>query len=198
MTINLVRVINQQTLPQGLSRNGSILLDKIDRSQGNSESPPYAQLAKRKVYVPFKNPLNVAVKGYVDLVPSDDVLLAAEPDGSIGGLTATSPARVTVAVIASNLIATPTVSAALHDISDALLTITGTVFLSISPDLTYVELTNVSGAKQLIPQSAFGSQSGTVITVPNSAVSGVPTTGWFVRVFANSKYSNRFAVTDQA
>lgn len=193
MTIQLVRVINQQTLPQGISRDGSILLDKIDHSQGNSESPPYAQLAKQKVYVPYANPLNTAVKGYVDLVPTDDVLLAAELDGSIGGLTTTVPARVTVAVVASNLVAAPTAASA----SNANPTvIPGTTFLSVSPDITYVEATNPgTGAKQLIPSSAFSAFSNTSISVPDSAVSiGTPGSGWKFRVFANSKYSNQVTV----
>lgn len=193
MTINLVRVINQQTLPQGLSRDGSILLDKIDRSQGNSDSPPYAQLAKQKVYVPYKNPLNVAVKGYVDLIPTDDVLLASEADGTIGGLAATVPARVTVAVVASNLVAAPVATSA----SNANPTvIPGTTFTSVAPDLTYVEVTNPStGAKQLIPSSAFSAFSNTSISIPDSAVTiGTPGIGWKFRVFANSKYSNQVVV----
>lgn len=192
MTINLVRVINQQTLPQGLSRDGSILLDKIDRSQGNSENPPYAQLAKQKVYVPYANPLNTAVKGYVDLVPTDDVLLAAEADGSIGGLAATSPARVTVAVVASNLVATPVASGVTNANPSV---ITGTTFTSVTPDLTYVEVTNLSGVTQLIPQSAFSAHSATSISVPDSAVTiGTPTSAWKFRVFANSKWSNQVTV----
>jgi len=193
MTINLVRVINQQTLPQGLSRDGSILLDKIDRSQGNSDSPPYAQLAKQQVYVPYKNPLNAAVKGYVDLVPTDDVLLAAEADGSIGGLAAAG--RVAVAIVASNLVATPTVSAANH--ADPMV-IAGTGFLSVAPDLTYVELTNLSGVKQTIPSSAFtggAPDSQVQIRIPDSSIVGSPAAGWKVRVFANSKWSNQFTAT---
>ena len=192
MTINLIRVINQQTLPQGLSRDGSILLDKIDLSQGNSENPPYAQVAKQKVYVPYANPLNTAVKGYVDLVPTDEVLLATEPEGSIGGLAATSPARVTVAVVASNLVKAPTASGA----TDANPTVIGgTTFTSVAPDITYVEVTNLSGVKQLIPSSSFSAFSGISISIPDSAVTiGTPGPGWKFRVFANSKYSNQVTV----
>ncbi len=188
MAINLLRVINQQTLPQGISRDGSILLDKIDRSQGNSSSPPYAQLAKQKVYVPYANPLNTAVKGYVDLVQTDEVLLAAEADGSIGGLAATSPARVTVAVVASNLIAAPTLATASNANPTVL---AGTVLTSVSPDLTYVEVTNIStGATQLVPQADFSAHSATSISIPDSAITiGTPAAGWKYRVFANSKWS---------
>lgn len=191
MSLNLVRVINQQTLPVGLSRDGSILIDKIDRSQGNSESPPYAQIFKQKVYVPRSNPLNTAVKGYVDLVQTDEVKLASEPDGSIGGLVAAG--KVTVSVVSSALVAAPTASG-VTDANPSV--ITGTTFLSVAPDLTYVEVTNPStGATQLVPQSAFSAHSATSISVPDSAITiGTPTTGWRFRVFANSKYSNQVTV----
>ncbi len=189
MTINLLRVINQQTLPQGLSRDGSILLDKIDRSQGNSESPPYAQNRKQKVYVPYANPLNPAVKGYTDLVQTDDVLLAAEAHGSIGGLLTTIPPRISAVVIASNLVKAPTLASANHADPVALV---GTTFLSQLPDITYVEITNAGGVKQLIPSSAFtggAPVSGTSITIPFSSIAGTPIAGWKYRVFSNSKWS---------
>lgn len=191
MSLNLVRVINQQTLPVGLSRNGSILLDKIDKCQGNSESPPYAQIFKQKLYVPRSNPLNTAVKGYVDLVQTDEVKLASEPHGTIGGLV--TAGRVTVAVVSSDLIKAP-VAAGATDANPTV--ITGTTFLSVAPDITYVEVTNPStGAVQLVPSSAFSAFSATSISVPDSAITiGTPTTGWKFRVFANSKYSNQVTV----
>ncbi len=193
MPITLARVVNQQTLPSGLSRDGSILIDKIDMSQGNSSSPPYAQRRKQKIYVPKVNPLNSAVKGYVDLVQTDEVKLALEADGSIGGLVNTVPPRVSVTLFSSALIATPVVASGNH--ADPVV-ITGTTFLSVLPDLTYVEFEDPSGVKQLVPQSAFSAHIATSISVPHSAVTiGVPAAGWKYRVFANSKYSNQFTAT---
>jgi hypothetical protein len=192
MSINILRVINQQTLPKGLSRNGSILLDKIDNAQGNSENPPYAQNTKQTLYVPWANPLNTAVKGYVDLIQTDEVKLQAEAKGSIGGLLTTVPARLTTAVIASNLLVAPVVTAAPHGLP---LNITGTTFTSIAPDVTAVELTNASGVKQTIPASAFTSNNGVLIVIPGTAIAGVPTNAWKVRVFANSKFSASFTMS---
>ena len=197
MTVNLVRVVNQQTVPPGLSRDGSILIDKIDRSQGNSSSPPYAQVAKQKIYIPYKNPADPLVKGYVDLVPTDEVLLAAEPDGSIGGLAGTTPARVTVSVVNSALLATATVTAGNHANP---VVIAGTGFLSVLPDLTSVEFTNAFGVKLLVPQSGLtggAPDSAIQIRVPNASFTalGPPAAGWKVRVLANSKYSNSFTLT---
>ncbi len=193
MSINILRVINQQTLPQGLSRRGSILLDKIDVSQGNSENPPYAQNTKQPLYVPWANPLNTAVKGYVDLIQTDEVKLQAEAKGSIGALTITIPARLAVAVVASNLLVAPVVTAAPHNLP---LNITGTTFASVAPDVTAVELTNAAGVKQIIPASAFTSNNGALIIIPGTAIAGTPAlTTWKVRVFANSKFSASFALT---
>lgn len=194
MSINLVRVVNQQLLPVGLSRDGSILLDKIDRSTGQSESPPYAQIAKQKVYVPRSNPLDTSVKGYVDLVPSDEVVLAALPGGSIGGLV--SAGKVTVATVSSALLVAPVLSAG--SVAGTDITLTGTTLLSVAPDITKVILVNNStGATMTVPQSAFSGHGATTIVIPDAAVAaiGVPAAGWTARVFANSKLSNIFTLT---
>lgn len=193
MPINLVRVVNQQLLPVGLSRDGSILLDKIDRRTGQSESPPYAQIAKQKVYVPRSNPADPTVKGYVDLVQSDEVILAALPKGSIGGLV--TAGKVTVATVSSALTVAPAISAGNTAGTDV--TLTGTVFLSVSPDVTKVILTNnVSGAKQTILQDAFSAHGATNIVIPDAAVTiGTPAAGWTAQVFANSKLSNIITLT---
>lgn len=183
MTAQLLRVINAQTLVR------SILLDKIDESQGNTEG--YAQKPKQKVYVPYQNPLDSNVKGYIDLVPTDNVQLANGPGGVITKLAVAG--RITTLSITSAQVKTPTVTAASDGGGN--LTITGTTFTSIDPDLTYVILTNTSGVKQTIAQADFGSQSATQIVIANSKVTiGTPTTDWKVQVKANSKLSNNFTV----
>ncbi|HEY8095934.1 MAG TPA: hypothetical protein VIE65_07520 [Methylobacter sp.] len=192
MSVTLARVINQQTIPAGLSRSGSILIDKIDRSQGNSSNIPYAQRRKQAIYIPRVNPLNTAVKGYVDLVQTDEVKLALEAHGSIGGLVNATPARVSVTLFDSSLSATPTLASANH--TDPVV-LAGTIFLSVAPDLTYVEVTNPSGVKQLVPSASFtggAPDSAIQIRIPFSSITiGTPIAGWKYRVFANSKYSNQ-------
>jgi hypothetical protein len=198
MSITLVRVTNEQTLcvaGPGISRDGSILLDKIDKSQGNSDSPPYAQLEKQKIYVPYVNPLDTAVKGYVDLVQTDEVKLAAKPDGSIGGLANTTPARVVVTALSSALIATPTVTNSLNAAGTT--TVTGTTFLSVSPDRTRLRLTNPAGASQILEEADFSVHNATTIAFIDAKVTiagGPPQTNWTVEVFANSKWSNIFTM----
>ncbi len=183
MSINLVRVINQQTLVR------SILLDKIDQSQGNSSG--YARKAKQKVYVPYSNPADSSVKGYVDLIPTDEVLLSAD-SGTIAGLKKAS--RVDTAIVASNLVATPVVTGA----SDAStqITVDGTTFLSVAPDKTYLIVTNGAGASLKIPSTSFDTFTTLQIIVLDATVAalGTPAPGWKVQVMANSKLSNVFTI----
>jgi hypothetical protein len=183
MAINYIRVINQQVV------NNSVLIDKIDRSQGNFTN--YAQIRKQPVYVPYVNAANTSVKGYVDLVPTDEVLLSAAY-GTIYGLSHASPLPyVSVSVVASNLVAKSNVTNAVHGSSKV--TITGTVFSSVAPDVTKVILTNTSGVSQTV--SSLSVNTSTSIEVLDSAVSiGTPGSGWTVQVFANSKYSNVFTI----
>lgn len=182
MPINLVRVVNQQTISR------SILIDKIDRSQGNFTG--YAQKAKQKIYIPYKNPLDPSVKGYLDLVPTDEVLLSAD-SGTIKGLS--NSGRVSFSVISSALITTPTVTSAANAAGST--TIGGTTFLSVSPDITYVTITNLAGVSQKIPQSVFTTHTAVSIVIPDVAVTiGVPGVGWQVKVQANSKVSNTFTL----
>lgn len=181
----MLRVVNQQRLVR------SILLDKIDRSQGNFTG--YANRAKFALYVPYANPLDPSVKGYVDLPPTDEVLLQA---GKAKGVIAQLVAKgyVTTTAFNTTVTATPVVTSA----ADALgtLTINGTTFLSLAPDVTYVILTNPgTGATQTVPQSSFATQSGTQITIANATVTiGTPGAGWKVQVQANSKKSNIFTL----
>lgn len=191
MAITLYRVVNEQVSTiNGLSVNvDSVLIDKIDRSQGNFSN--YAQIAKQKIYIPNANPANTAVKGYIDLVPTNEVLLSVS-NGTIAGLATSGVVSVTS--VASNLIAQSTVTGASNAAGTT--TIAGTTFLSVAPDLTYVILTNLAGATQTIPSGSFTVFNNTTITILDGAVSiGVPATGWKAQVFANSKYSNLFTLT---
>jgi len=190
----LVRVVNQQRLVR------SILIDKVDGSQGNLEHGlSHAQRAKQKVYVPYSNPLDKSVKGYIDMVPTDEVLMALNEKGTLAQLAAAG--WVSTTLFNSSLTAAPTVSAAAHSGSPNKTTITGTKFLSLSPDITYVTLTNLAGASQVITDAAIiaaGAPSAigaTSIVIADTLVTiGTPTTGWKVTVQANSKKSNTFTL----
>jgi len=182
MSINLIRVINQQTIIR------SILIDKIDRSQGNFTG--YAQVRKQRVYIPYSNPVDPSVKGYTDFVPTDEVLLSAD-SGTIKKLKTVG--KIDFAVVASSLLATPAVTSASHAATDT--TIDGTTFLSVAPDVTYVIFTNLVGATQKVASALFGTFTNIQIIVPDAAVTiGTPGAGWTVQVQANSKFSNVFTL----
>ena len=183
MAATLFRVVNQQTI------NRSILLDKIDRSQSNFTG--YANVAKQKLYVPYANPLNTAVKGYLDLVPTDQILMQTSGKGVIAKLA--TKGYVSFVAFNSVLTATPIVTGSVDAMG--VLTIDGTTFLSLAPDLTYVILTAPGGAKQTIPQASFATHINTQITIANgTVVIGVPGAGWKAQLFANSKNSNNFVM----
>ena len=146
MPATLFRVINQQLL------NRSILLDKIDRSQGNFSG--YAQRAKQKLYVPYVNPLDTSVKGYVDLVPTDEILLHTRPKGVIAELVARG--YCTLTAFSSSVTAAPVVTSAAHAAGDTV--VGGTGFLSLSPDVSYVTLTNPGGSSQIFTDSQLAAQ----------------------------------------
>jgi hypothetical protein len=179
MPINYVRVVNQQTIAR------SILLDKIDRSQGHFEGS--ASKAKQKLYVPYSNPVDPTVKGYVDLVPTNEVLLAAANKGTIKGLS--DAGRVTFSVVSSALVVAPVAASGVH--AAAHVTIGGTTFLSVAPDMTYMLITNLSGVTQQIPSSAFSTFNGTTAAIADATCTiGTPGAGWKVQILANSKLSN--------
>ena len=189
MPTTLFRVVNQGLISR------SLLIDKIDRSQGNFEG--YAQKAKQAVYVPLNNPNDLAVKGYIDMVPTDEVLLSSVGKGTLAKLT--TAGHVTVTAFNSTLKATAVISNAVN--AATLTTITGTTMASLAPDITYITLTNLSGVTQtltdLIIIGAGGSNvfTTTSIVIEDALVTiGTPTTGWKVQVKANSKQSNVFTL----
>jgi len=188
----LVRVVNQQQIRR------SILIDKVDRSSGQFETGlSHAQSGKQKVYVPYSNPLDTAVKGYIDMVPTDEVLLALATKGVLAGLAARG--MVSTTLFNSTLTAAPTITSAVNALG--VTTIVGTHFLSLSPDVTYVTLTTPGGLSQVITDSALilagppSSISAVQIEIDDALVTiGTPGVGWKVVVKANSKNTASFTL----
>jgi len=178
------RVVHQQLTKK------SILLDKIDRSQGNFERPQgqKATTAKQAVYVPYVSKADPTVKGYIDLTPTSEVLLHLRAKGVIAGLVAKG-------LLTSTLI--DNVNTVLSTVSNAVfatgkLTVTGTKMVSLAPDVTRVLVTNPSGVIQTV--TTFDSNSGTSLVIDAGQITGTPTTGWKVRVQANGKTSLSFTM----
>lgn len=190
MSATLFRVVNQGVLQR------SILVDKIDRSQGNFTG--YAQRAKQAVYVPLLNPNDKTVKGYIDMVPTDEVLLSMNEKGTLAQLQAKG--YVSVTAFSSSLTTAPVISGAVHNSPANKMTITGTTMASLSPDRTYVTISSGTATQVLtdvqILAASGASFSTTSIVIPNSIITiGTPAAGWTVKIQANSKQSNVFTVT---
>ena len=192
MPASYVRLINNQVL------NRSILIDKIDLSQGNSEG--YAQRAKQKIYVPYANPVDPSVHGYIDLVPTDEVLLSEEVKGTIAGLTTASTAYpvpvLTKALVLPSLVAAPVITEVAEGAGT--LTITGpaagATFVSVTPDVTYLIITNLAKVSTKYKAPVITVVGATSITIPDIAFGGPVAAGWKVQVLANSRYSNVIAL----
>jgi hypothetical protein len=145
MTAQVLRVISTDSalFPE------SLLLDKIDESQGNTEGYAQKVRSKNKVYVPLTDaPIDPSVAGYIDLVPSDNVMLAQGPHGVITGLVARG--LVTTANITPWPLAAPVITGAVHTAAvapniNSIVTIAGTGFTSIAPDVTYITLRSIAG-----------------------------------------------------
>src|SRR5271157_235275 len=108
-TAQYVRVINGQH-----TFGNSVLLDKIDRTSGQFETDlGYAQTPKQAVYVPYYNPVDPTVPGYIDLVPSDEVLLQLyQPKGVINKLAARGV--ISYVLHHSAAVAAPSITASAH------------------------------------------------------------------------------------
>ncbi len=160
----MLRLIHTQTT------QGALLVDDIDdglpnkltHRLGSTGDPKaykrdgYANEPKQAVYVPRTKPTDASVAGYVDLNETQKVLHSAGT-GKIAGLQAAGLVTV-VSFVASDL-ATPAITTATID-SPALgdVTIVGTDFLSVSPNITSVR--------------AFGAGVGDV-TLTASQITGV-------------------------
>jgi hypothetical protein len=139
----MLRLIHTQ------STQGAILVDDIDdglpnknvHRLGSTGDPAaykrdgYANEPKQACYLPRTKPTDAAVAGYIDLNETQKVLLSAE-NGKIAGLQTAGLISV-VSLTAADL-ASPTISGAVLAAGD--LTISGTGFLSVSPEITTVEM----------------------------------------------------------
>jgi hypothetical protein len=190
MSIELVRVIHEQHKKPSFANSGSILLDKIDQSQGNSDSPPYAQIRKQAVYVPYTD-ADIGGKGFIDLVQTDNVKLQNElANGVIAKLE--EAGHISTIVFDSALIAAPVLTLVAN--SAGTTTLTGTTFVSIDPVETQVIITNAGTPVGTFGEADFASLNATTITITDATVGGTPTTNWTFQVFANKQLTAVFVM----
>jgi hypothetical protein len=189
----MLRLIHNQV---GL---GALYVDDIDdglpnkevHRMGSTADPKaykrdgYANEPKQPSYIPRVKAGEPTIPGYIDLNETDRVTRSAG-GGKIAGLQQAGLISV-VSFVPSNL-ATPTVvTADLGTPGVGDLTITGTGFLSLTPDVTSVIITG-TGA-QTIPASLFNSINDTTIVILAANVPGVALTTSFAKVRADGKTS---------
>lgn len=207
----MLRVVHAQTVL------GPIYIDDIDdglpnktaKRLGSTADPNayvrdgYANVAKQPCYVPRTNPADSSVAGYVDLDETQRVVHSAF-NGKIKGLQTAGLVSV-VSLLASDLV-TPVIIGAQIDVPDAGdVTISGTGFLSVSPDITRVNLWGAGvGGTALAPgltlttaqiiATAPGAVGATSIVI-DTLVNGALAAGDFVTVVADGRTSNTFTIT---
>lgn len=197
----MLRLIHAQTT------QGAILVDDIDDGLPNknvrrlSGDPKaynrdgYANAPKQKCYIPRVKASNPALPGYIDLEETPRVTHSAT-SGKIAGLQRKGLITV-VSLVASDL-ATPNITLANLDAPGAGdLTISGTGFLSVSPEVSSVVLTGTGAITLTQTQitSGGGTFGNTSIVIPAALIPGVATTTTSARVSADAQTSNLVALT---
>lgn len=216
--LNHLSWLNYEPCPQSKERNmlrlahtqvatGALLINDIDDGLPNKtarrmvapatqyERDGYANKPKQKCYVPRVNALNVAQPGYIDVTESDRVLLSAAK-GTIAGFV--RDGLLTVTSFQPADLAAPVLSTARLGIPGAgQITLTGTSFTSIAPDITSVILTGTGAvtltAAQII--TGGGTVTATSIVIPAALVPGVVITATSAQVRSDGLLSAVLALT---
>jgi len=214
----MIRLIHNQTV------QGAIVVDDIDDGLPNKLYHRLGSTADPKAYVrdgiigkpkqPCYIPRTMAgngfplIPGYINLDMTQRVTLSAGK-GKIYGLQnnpVTAPLITVVTIgpggvnplVASDMIA-PTMTLAKLGIAPAPLdlTLTGTTFLSVTPDITTVIVTGVGAVvlTSLQITNAGGTVTATSIVVPAALVVGIQVANTSVQVLANEKLTAVIAVS---
>jgi|SRR5688572_7482686 len=206
----MLRLVHAQTVL------GPIVVDDIDdglpnktaKRLGSTADPKayvrdgYANSPKQPCYIPRTKPGDATVAGFIDLDETQRVTHSAF-NGKISKLQ--QAGLITVVSLTSTDLATPVVTNAqigLPGTGDV--TITGTGFLSIAPDVTTVKLygATVGGTAQApaftlttaqILAAPGGVASNTSIVI-DTTINGALAAGDFVVVVADGRTSNAFTI----
>ena len=185
---------------------GAIFVDDIDDGLPNKEvhrlgstADPnayerdgYANKSKQPAYIPRTKLYPVAdptIQGYIDLNQTKKVNLSAGK-GKIKKLQQAGFITV-VSFVASDLIA-PHITGAVLGVGPADITVTGTKFLSLTPNFSLVTLTGNGAAVITQAQilTAGGTFNDTTIVIPAALCGGTTSPGTAVVVTADDKNSN--------
>jgi len=149
----------------------------------------YANEPKQKAYIPRVKPGEPTIQGYIDLNETDRVTRSAG-GGKIAGLQRAG--LISVVSFSPSDLATPTVATAdLGNPGADDLTISGTGFISLTPDVTSVILTGTAAITLTSSQitTGGGTVSDTSIFIPAALIPGVALATTFAAVRADGKTS---------
>lgn len=206
----MLRLIHSQT------QQGALLVDDIDdglpnktaHRMGSTADPNayardgYANKPKQPCYIPRVKPTDATVAGYIDLEETARVLHSAG-NGKIAGLQATTPPLISVVSFVESDLDAPVITGAALAAGD--LTIDGTSFLSVTPEITTVRMWGPTvGGTEAAP--AITLTSAQIVAVAPGAVGdtqiiidatllGLLAIGDNVTVRADAQVSNTFVVT---
>jgi hypothetical protein len=216
----MLRLIHNQTV------SGPIVVDDIDDGLPNKEvhrlgslgdpkayeRDGYANKPKQACYVPYSHTTanGSVVAGYVTLAQTNRVTLSWKK-GKISKLSSTPavstlagasafPLLTVVSGISASQLVAPVITASVHG---STMSITGTTFTSVAPDITSVTFAQGTGGTAPAPATltqaqivaAGGSVSSTAISIPGTAFTTAPVAGNTVYVTANEQNSNTFPMT---
>lgn len=203
----MLRLVHTQTI------QGAILVDDIDDGIPNKEvhrlgsvgdpkaykRDGYAQLDKQPCYVPRVKRNETTIAGYIDLRETRRVALSAG-SGKIYKLQ--QRGLITVVSFQPSDLTTPVVSAAVSASPGAGdLTITGTNFLSVAPDISTIFVAGagvgvggITLTRTQILAGAGGVFTNTSIVVDTLLLPGLAA-GDTVRVRSDGRTSNTFTIT---
>jgi hypothetical protein len=169
----LIRLVHTQ------SQLADLLVNDIE---DGTPRRPFDDYSKQDVYVTYNRKsfngggvdVDTTQPGFIDLIPTDDVLLSRD-HGVIAGFEAGG--LVTVIDIATGTLVAPVVATAEQDTVDATdgtddyrVEITGTAFLSIAPDVSSVIVTAANAATVTLTATEITGGGGvftdTAITIP--------------------------------
>lgn len=193
----MLRLIHSQS---GL---GAILIDDIDDGLPNKtahrlgttadpNSYPrdgYANAPKQPCYVPYSKPSDATLPGYIDLDETQRVMLSAA-QGKIAGFQRAG--LLTVVTFAATDLAAPTISGATLDSPAAGdVTIAGTGFLSLTPNVTSVRLAGAGVGDVTLTQNDIvavspGAVGDTSIVIDSTLIAGL-TSGDVITVTADDQ-----------
>jgi hypothetical protein len=206
----MFRLVHAQTVlgPLYVDDIDDGLPNKTAKRMGSTADPKayardgYANSPKQSCYIPRTKPGDATVAGFIDLDETSRVTHSAF-SGKIKGLQRAGLISV-VSLVATDLVSPVVTNAQIGVPGAGDVTITGTGFLSVSPDITKVLLWGATVGGTLAAP-AFTLTTAQIIVAPGGAVTntsividttinGALAAGDFVRVVADGRNSNTFTI----